>query len=317
MSMRWFFEKIAYAATCSALKLSCLAIRLLPRRCVFALSDGLASLGYYLFRRFRKRSISNLGLALPNRCDSASAIARRSLRSFFRACVEIGVALASPDEDFRRNIGVAGKENLDAALAKGKGVIVLSAHLGNFFLLGSRLAFEGYSVYLLVNQPRGGQFAKLMDEYRWRTRQQTIHARPRRDALRELSQVLRRNEVAIIIADEYRRGDGIPVPLFGRRVLARRGPASLAARTGAAIVPAYMVRQPDDSLKVIVEPELELVRPGKAPAEIRENTSRITQWLERTVRNHPDQWNWMNIHWWEAAQELVEANEQRSAGATY
>lgn len=297
--MRGVFEKIAYRAVSSGLTVGCLVIRVLPRQAIFALSDYFATLGYYLFRGFRKRSITNLGLALGDRLDSAGVknIARRSLRNFFRACVEIGVALESSEVTFRRGIGVTGKENLDAAMAKGKGVIVLSAHLGNFFMLGTRLALEGYSIYILVNQPRDGQFAKLMDDYRSRVKQRTIHARPRRDALHELSQVLRRNEVAIMIADEYRTGDGIHVPLFGRKVLARRGPATLASRTGAAVVPASMVRQLDNTLRLIIEPELELVRPGKTSADIRENTLRITQWLERTVAKYPDQWNWMNIRW--------------------
>jgi KDO2-lipid IV(A) lauroyltransferase len=315
--MRSLLETIAYTATRLGLRLGCLAVRVLPRHAILALADFLASLGYRLFRGFRRRSLSNLGFALGGRFGSAAAqqTARRSLRNFFRACIEIGITLESSEESVRRDIDLAGKEHLDAALAKGKGVIVLSAHLGNFFLLGTRLALEGYPVYVLVNQPRKGHFAKLMDEYRSQVKQRTIHARPRRDALRELGQVLRRNELAVVIADEYRRSEGIQVPLFGGKVLARRGPATLASRTGSAIVPACVVRQPDDTLKLIIEPELELVRPGKAKADIRENTMRITEWLERRVREHPDQWNWMNIRWWEVP-EKVERSEirgQRSA----
>jgi KDO2-lipid IV(A) lauroyltransferase len=306
--MRRLLETIVYAAPSSGLKVACLAVRFLPRQWIFALSDSLASFGYYLFRGFRTRSITNLRLALADRLDSNAVkdTVRRSLRNFFRACVEIAIAFESSDEDLRRKIAISGKEHLEAAWAKGKGVIVLSGHLGNFFLLGTRLALEGYSINVVVNQPRTGTFAKLMDEYRWRIRQRTIHAKPRPQAINELHRVLRRGEVAIMIADEYRKGDGVHVPLFGRKVLARRGPATLASRTGAAIVPVYMVRQPDDSLKLVIEPELEIVRPGKAKAEIRENTLRMTQWLERTVRNHPDQWNWMNIRWSEAPAEGME-----------
>jgi KDO2-lipid IV(A) lauroyltransferase len=226
-------------------------------------------------------------------------MARQSLRNFFRASVEIAIFMRVSDEEFRRKIAIEGREYLDAALAKGKGVLILSAHLGNFFLAGSRLAVEGFPIYVLVNQPRDGKFAQLMDDYRLRVRQKTIHARPRRQAFRDLNTVLRNNQIAVIIADEYRHGNGIEVPLFGRTVIARRGPATLALRTGAAVVPASMIRQPDDTLKMVIEPELELDRSGRGKAEIRENTIRITQWLERTVRNYPDQWNWMNIRWCE------------------
>lgn len=276
-----------------------MAIRVWPGA-MFRLSDGLAKFGYYLFRGFRTRSTANLRLALGDRLSAGEidSVARQSLRSFLRACVEIGVTLGSSDDRIKSEIPIVGRKHLDAALAKGKGVLLLSAHLGNFFLVGCRIAVDGLPVFVLVNQPREGRFAALMDEYRLEARQKTIHARPRHLALRELMEVLRRNQVALMIADEYRRGSGIEVPLFGKRVIARRGPVSLALRTGAAVVPACMVRQADDSLRLVIEPELELERGERNADAIRENTMRITRWLERTVRSYPEQWNWMNIHWW-------------------
>jgi KDO2-lipid IV(A) lauroyltransferase len=281
------------------LQLGCCAVRIFPRA-VFWIADSLATIGYVSFRGFRRRSLANLRIALGDQLDDAALALtlRRSLRNFFRACVEIAVALESVDEQMRENIALIGRQHLDAALAKGQGVILLSAHLGNFFLLGSRLAADGYPSFVLVNQPRDGRFAELMDDYRLRVRQLTIHARPRREALRELYSVLRQNRTVIVIADEFRTGSGIEVPFFGGTVIARRGAVTLALRTGAAIVPACLVRQPNDGLNLVVEPELELDRSSKGSAQIRENTVRITQWLERTVRAHPDQWNWMNIRHW-------------------
>jgi KDO2-lipid IV(A) lauroyltransferase len=241
--------------------------------------------------------MGNIRAALGASLDEleVNRIARRSLRNFFRACVETSVAVKSSDEQLRNQIPVVGRENIESALTKGKGVLILSAHLGNFFLLGGRLAIEGFPTFVLVNQPRNGRFAQLMDEYQLQVRQKTIHARPRRLALRELQEVLRDNKVVVMIADEYRKGSGIEVTLFDKAVIARRGPVTLALRTGAAIVPAFMVRQPDDSLKVIIEPELELERMARGPKQIRDNTIRITRWLEGTVRAYPDQWNWMNL----------------------
>jgi len=310
----WFTARLASAATRCGFVVGCLAVRLLPRHWLFALADGLATVGYRLFRKFRTRSTENITKAFGEQWSDAAVqnVARRSLRNFFRDCVEIGIALESSDENVRDQIPIVGKENLDAALKKGSGVVILSAHLGNFFLLGTRLAIEGYSIFVLINQPKNGQFAELMDRYRLKVKQRTIHARPRREALKQLNEILHRNEIAILIADEYRRGNGIPVPLFGRTVLARRGPATLALRTGAAVVPAYMVRQPDDSLKLVIEPELEFDRTSQSKADITENTVRLTRWLENTVRRYPDQWNWMNIHW--SQETNVEPLQQQSVG---
>lgn len=304
---QWFTGKVAYFSTWLALKMGCSAVKILPRT-VFWLADRLAAIGYRGFRGYRKRSLANIRSALGDRLDGSAIdlTARRCLRNFFRACVEVAVAVESRDDQLRARIALDGQDYLDAALAKGNGVLLLSAHLGNFFLIGSRLAVEGYPAFVLVNQPRDGRFAELMDDYRLRVRQPTIHARPRRQALRELHGVLRQNQVVVVIADEFRQGSGIEVPFFGGTVIARRGPVTLALRTGAAIVPACLVRQPNDSLKLVIEPELELDRSGKGSAEISENTVRMTQWLERKVRAYPDQWNWMNIRHWANQRERVE-----------
>ena len=296
---RWFVGKVVYRTTWLGFKIGRLAVRIVPHRWLFAISDALASAGFALSRGFRLTSIANIGAAMSDRVDGGMArdTARRSLRNFFRACVEMTIALESSQSQLRSEMPIAGREHLDAALAKGNGVIVLSAHLGNFFLVGTRLAIEGYPVHVLVSPPRDPQFAALMDDVRLQVWQRTIRARPRRAALKELHAVLRRNEIAIVIADEYKNGHGIPVPLFGGIVSARRGPATLALRTGAAIVPAFLVRQAGDGLKLIIEPELELARTDKGQDDVRESILRITRWLERSVSAYPDQWNWTNIQW--------------------
>ena len=309
---QWCTGKVAYLSTWFGLTIGCGAVKVLPRT-GFWLADRLSAIGYRCFRGFRNRSLANIRISLGDRLDDSAIelTARRSLRNFFRACVEAAIAVASDDDELCSRIALVGREHLDAALAEGNGVLLLSAHLGNFFLLGSRLAIEGYSTSVLVNQPRDGRFAELMDDYRLQVRQRTIHARPRREALRELNLALRQNQAVVMIADEFRQGKGIEVPFFGGTVIARRGPVTLALRTGAAIVPAYLVRQANDSLKLIIEPELELDRSGKGSAQITENTVRMTQWLERTVRAYPDQWNWMNIRHWANLREPAANRQQR------
>jgi Kdo2-lipid IVA lauroyltransferase/acyltransferase len=307
----WFTGKVAYQITRLGFTVGSSLAKSFPRG-VYWLSDRLAVAGFYCFRGFRQKSISNLQVAFGDGMERSevSRIARQSLRSFFRACVEIAALIDASDEEISAKIVVDGREHLQAALEKGNGVLLLSAHLGNFFLLGTRLAVEGFPTYVLVNQPRDGQFAQLMDEYRLQIRQKTIHARPRQEALNQLNAVFRRNQIAVVIADEYRKGSGVQVALMGRTVIARRGPATLALRTGAAVVPAYVIRQGEETLRLIIEPELELVRSGKGKAEIEENTIRMTDWLERTIRKYPDQWNWSNIRWWASAHQVSTAEPQ-------
>lgn len=291
--------RVSYLITRLGIETGCLAARLLPKAWLLRCADFFANIGFYCCRKFRARSTSNIAAAFGATLDAAAAddMARSSLRNFSRSCIEIAFALAARGDELRAYIPLAGKEHLDAALRKGSGVMLLSAHLGNFFLLGTRLALEGYRVSVLVNPPKEKKLAQLMDKYRLQIGQKTIHSRPRMEALKGLAASMRRNEITLVIADEYRRGRGIPVSLFNKTVIARRGPATVALRTGAAIVPACMLRQPNGELELIIEPELVLDRSGKGRGQIEENMARITQWLERTVRAHPGQWNWMNIRW--------------------
>lgn len=296
----WLTGKVYVLIAWTSFTVGCLAVRVLPRHWLMRFADLLARIGFCCFSSFRTRSVANIKAVFGERMDTETAevIARRSLSNFLRSCTEIAVAMEASESELRALISIDGSEHLDAALAKGSGVLILSAHLGNFFLVGSRIAIDGYDVSVLVNQPRESHLAALLDKYRLQIWQKTIHARPRKEALKTLRETLRRNEVAVIISDEYRRGAGIEVPLFGRTVIARRGPATMALRTNAAIVPAYLVRQPDGALTLVIEPELKLDRSGKSGDQIRENVIRVTQWLEGKVRAYPEQWNWMNIRWW-------------------
>ena len=308
--LREFGERVSYFSVWLGLKTGEAVIMFFPRRFLFFLSETLADLCFRLFYSFRKRSIRNLNLALGDRLE-ASAIeetARRSLRNFFRDFVEMGLALGTSMEEIRAEIPLLGREHLEKALAKGKGVIALSAHLGNFFLLGTRLAAEGYSIHVLVKPSRNGLFAGLTDRYRLRAGQRTIRARPAREATRQLTQILRQNELAMVIADEY-RSKGIPVPFFGRLVLARRGPVTLAMRTGAAVVPVYLIHGPNGRLTLVIEPELEFSRSGALMEDVTSNILRLTEWLEGVVRRYPDQWNWMVVRWQEDHHGMAHGKE--------
>jgi KDO2-lipid IV(A) lauroyltransferase len=294
---------LAYAVLWLAVEAARIAVRILPRAFFLSLSTALSDTAFCLFSGFRERSTGNLRRAFGDRFDAkeSRSLVKESLRNFFRSFFEIGLALEQTPEQMRAQIPLEGREHLTMALAKGAGVIALSGHLGNFFLLGTRLAAEGYSTHVLIKQPKTGTLAQIFDHYRLKIGQKTIHARPRREAFRELIQVLRLNEVAVVIADEFRSGSGIYVPFFGRTVLARRGPATLALRTGAALVPVYLIRNPHGALSLIIEPAIELSKTGDIKTDVTENTQRITQCLERTVRSYPDQWNWMNIRWHQAS----------------
>jgi KDO2-lipid IV(A) lauroyltransferase len=310
--MKGFLRGLFYYGVWTLLKAGQTIVMIFPAAAVSWVATLLADAGFFLVPRVRRTSVANLTIALGDEMEAAvlDRVARQSMRNFFLDMPEIGHALRIDCQRFRAEIPVSGREHLDAALAKGKGMIALGAHLGNFCLVGARLAAEGYPVSVLVKPPRNLRIAGLMDDYRQKLGQKTVRARPRLQATRELIRLLRDNEIAVVIADEF-RSNGIPAPFFGHPVAARRGPVTLALRTGAAVVPVYMFRQANGRLALMIEPELNLTWSGRLTEDIRSNTVLVTAWLEQVVRAHPEQWNWMVVRWQEGLRDLPHRSRRR------
>ncbi|HEY2989566.1 MAG TPA: lysophospholipid acyltransferase family protein [Candidatus Binatia bacterium] len=269
----------------------------LPPRTVSVVTSALARATFLLLWKYRQRMEQNLGMAMAKEFPSheqRQAVVRRAWRNFAQGLVETATLMRAPKERLFASIAIEGEEHLKRALAKGKGVIALTAHLGNFTIIGARLHRAGYSFAALVKQPRDPRMAQLMDDYRLEVGVKTIRAKPRREAARGILKALRAKSVVLLIADEFKSG-GVPVEFFGRTSPAPRGPATLALRTGAATVPMFMIRDPDDRLTLYIEPEIELIKTDDLDHDVAANTALFTRCLEAMIRRHPDQWNWLGF----------------------
>ncbi len=226
--------------------------------------------------------------------EERRAVVRRAWRNFAQGMYETSCALSLPKEKRRSMVAVIGEEHLRQALAKGKGVIALSAHLGNFTMIGTRLAASGYPFSVVVKQPKDERFARLIDRYRLMVGVKTISARPRRKTARQILKALRKNEVVLLIADEF-KSRGVEVEFLGRTAPAPRGPVTLAMRTGAPLVPMFVVRDAEDRLTLHIEPEIEMVRTGGTQVDVARNVGLSVRQLELMIRRYPDQWNWLGF----------------------
>ncbi len=273
------------------------ALPWLPARFLAVFTAAVGRFTFFLLWKYRIRMEQNLALAMADELPSPAermAVVRRAWRNFAQGILETTRFMHASKERIRATVAVQGEEHLKRALAKGKGVIALSAHLGNFTIIGVRLAASGYSFTALVKQPRDPRFARLIDDYRLRAGVTTISAKPRREAVRGLLKALRANSVVLVIADEFKSG-GVPVEFFGRRSPAPRGPAMLALRTGAATVPMFVTRDVKDRLTLHIEPEIELKLTGDREHDVAANTVLFTRHLEAMIRSYPDQWNWIGF----------------------
>ena len=199
------------------------------------------------------------------------------------------------DNDYaRRSITIQGIEHAQSALRKGRGIIALGAHIGNFVLLGTRVGSEGYRFHTLFRIPPDRRIELLITRYLPRYQQSVIPSLPRRLAVRRILEALKRNEIVYILGDNLKKGS-IDAFLFGQRVPSPRGPVSLALRSGAPLVPMYLVRNYDGDMQLVIEPEIEMSRNGNLPNDVAVNTQRVVSYLESLIRRYPDQWNWLTV----------------------
>jgi KDO2-lipid IV(A) lauroyltransferase len=218
----------------------------------------------------------------------------RIWKNFLLGLFEAGASIDSPKEAIIAKVRVEGEQHLRDALAQRKGVLALSAHLGNFAMIGARLAAAGYPFSVVVKHPGDEQFAQLITQYRAQVGIDTISAKPRREAARRILQALRENRIVLVVADEFKSGE-ITVEFMGQTLPAPRGPATLALRTGAVTLPMFATRQPDDSIVLAIGRPIEAVHRESLEETITATTALYTRHLEDAIHRYPDQWSWLGF----------------------
>jgi len=201
-------------------------------------------------------------------------------------------------EDMRRRINIEGREHLDAALAGGKGVVILSAHFGNFISMFLRLLQEGYKVNVVTRKTRDNHFERYITDLRRSNGLKTIYADPGRESIGQALKVLRSNEILVILLDQnYGRRGGVFVDFFGKKAATATGPLIFSSRSESPIIPMFLVDQGNGKQKIIIEPPVEMLK-DKTKVSLVKNISRLTQVIERYIRKYPDQWGgWMHQRW--------------------
>ncbi len=252
---------------------------------------------FRLLWRYRKRMHDTLAHTMGEELRTERerrALARQAWKNITQGVLETITTLYTDDDELCARIEIKGEERLREALARKKGVLALSAHFGNFGIIGPRLVAQGYAFSAVVKLAAETRLAALQNEYCARAGVNVIPARPRRESVSRAIDALRHNEIVLLIPDEL-KSHGVEVEFLGRRVPAPRGPITIAQRTGAAVLPVFMIRDRQDRLTLHVEPEIRFVRTGDRKADLSTNARLFVQKIEDMVRRHPDQWSWMGL----------------------
>ncbi len=189
-----------------------------------------------------------------------------------------------------------GYENIERARAGGKGVIVVTAHLGNWELGGLILASAGLPLNIVTLREPSRELSEWRENYRKQLGIRTITVGEDRFAFVEMMRALRDNEFVAMLVDRPYEGSGIPVRFFGRETLFSSGPALLWQHTEAAVLPAFVLQRASGRYFSFADPIIDLEKSSNRDADIASNTQRIASVFETIIRQHPDQWyNYVSI----------------------
>lgn len=275
-----------------------LIIKGLPSGWIYGFSQGIANIGYFIARKQRKIALESLDIAFGQ--DKSRQEKERIAKDCFvfmaKAGVELVFLLERP-QLLKKRVEIVGKENLTAALSKGKGVILVSGHFGNFPLMLARLSLEGYKTAGIMRPMRDRRAEKIFLAKRRQFAVNTIYTQPRKACVDDCIRSLRNNELLFIPIDQNFGTGGVFVDFFGRKAATATGPVVLAQRTKAEILPCFIVRQKDDTQQIIFESPL-FLEEGRTQQETAViNIQRLTKIIESYIRRYPEEWGWIHRRW--------------------
>lgn len=187
-----------------------------------------------------------------------------------------------------------GKEHIEAALAEGRGAILLTGHVGNWEIAGSRIAAEGFPVNVIARAQRDDEITDYIRDTREDMGMRVLH---REVAVRNSLRALQRNELLGILLDQNAGEDGVFVDFFGHLASTAPGAAAFALKTRSAVLPTFGWRQADNTHVIEISAPVPLTDTGDRESDLLANTARYTKIIEEQIRRHPEQWFWLHKRW--------------------
>jgi KDO2-lipid IV(A) lauroyltransferase len=289
--MNRIVERISYALIVLFTRM----VGMIPSRLGLWVGAGLGHLSYRLLPRRRAVTLENLRIAYPEKSEAQlDAIGLSVYRNMGKLLFEICWFTCMGDRELMGRVRLSGTENLKAAYEKGKGVLVLTAHFGNWELmpvLGALVKYPCSYVYRPLDSP-------ALEKFLGRTRTRYGGAKiPKRRSFRRILKFLDRKGLVFLLMDQnVRRNEGVFVPFFNQLACTNKGLALLALKTGAPVVPIFLLRE-ENGFKGLILPEVPRVDTGDKEKDIEANTQAYNRVIESVVREYPKQWFWVHRRW--------------------
>jgi len=262
----------------------------------YAWGKFLGTAVYSVLPHHRKTAMDSLAVAFPN----ASVKDRKKIsKDFFIFMAQSGLEMLYylRHQKELNNVRIEGEQHLRAALAQKRGVVMVSAHIGNFPLMGLKLAQEGFPVNFVMRPMRDPKAGAYIQGLRDGTGVKTIYSYPRKECVNGILKALRNNEIVIIQMDQNFGTNGVWVKFFNELAATPTGPIVFAMRTNALIVPAYIYCEGAGKHCIVIEPGETLIEKEDKDEMVLVNVAKFTRIMENWIRLHPHQWGWIHKRW--------------------
>jgi KDO2-lipid IV(A) lauroyltransferase len=270
----------------------------------------LGNLLYYLAVPQRRIVIRNLRFSLVNSSpQQIQCRAKHIFQHFGITILELLQMAYLSKQELVSKVRIEGKEILIEALAKQKGIVLITAHLGNYEMAAQSVpCLLGLQMSAVAKRMRNVRLNRLIHNLRTRFGNKVIY---KKGALPEMMQTLRQGAMVGILMDISRRFDGVEVNFLGHRATATPAAALLGLRCKSPIIPGFCHRNANGELVVQIEPPIEIQRTKDLRSDLQFNTQLITNRIECAVQNYPEQWNWMLKRWKEFYPGLYPESKKR------
>jgi lauroyl/myristoyl acyltransferase len=264
-----------------------------PRRISWPLARAVAGVYFRLRPKYLGAIRSNLAtiLAADPNSERVRAAAKQMVRGHFSSWFDfLHFATQPPAESSRLIESVEGFSRIVEGRARGNGVLLLTAHLGNWEVGGLMLAEvkQPIHVVLVPDIFPGVERARRRLHSRAGVTEIPIDNSP--VPTLAVMRALEKNAIVAMQGDRDFNNTGLPVSFFGKDAFFPRGPFRVAMATGATVLPAFILGTPDGRYRAIIEEPLEIATAGDRDAALRTNMQRYVAILERYVGTHPEQW---------------------------
>lgn len=272
-------------------------LSLLPRRLALAISNVIARLIYHLHSRLRHTGIRNLEMAMPELLEAERLhILKGVFENLGRGLGEFSQFAKLTSANINDIVVYEGFENYARAAAKGKGVLMLTGHIGAWELCAFAQGIYGHPLSFLVRPLDNPLLDKLINGYRSLSENSTID---KNDSVRAVLKTLKSGrDVGLLIDINTVADEGVFCEFFSIPACSTTGLAVFALRSEAPVVPGFLIWNESQKKHILhFEPEIECIRTGDFREDVKVNTARFTKVIEEIVRRHPDQWLWIHKRW--------------------